>query len=247
MGFPKGKELVRIFLEEVNKYPEFVIASDSNPLKLLFNGRAFVLFFKCISYAGKPYPLNTTRAQLPYRDEFKSLENNEIFLFLGFDIDNDLYVCWDPVKTRSRLNQKSYVSFFCRKSLQDSVAEGEIKKGRLTNGDSYVLFKRTDTCSFFEMIDLNFPGLKLPQDEPQPIEEIIAATEPIEGFLDDIETDTSVQLIIDQLASQGQSKLSIVAACMNSFGTYYDKMRFIDWAKIVERYLDKLNNSGLNG
>lgn len=246
MGFPKGKELVRIFLEEIKKYPEFVILSESNPLRLLFNGRAFMLYFKCVSYAGNPYPLNTTRAQLPFREEFKSLENNEVFLFLGYDVDNDLFVCWDPIKTRSRLNQKSYVSFFCRKALQDSVAEGEIKRGRLTNGDSYVLFKRSDTCSFFEMLDLSFPGLKQTGDILQLSDEIIEATEPVDGFLDDIETDSSVQLIVDQLVSQGQSQLAIVAACMNSFGSYYDRMRFIDWAKVVEHYLDKLNNSGLD-
>ena len=247
MGFPKGKELVRIFLEDVHKYPDFVITSESNPLRLLFNGRAFMLYFKCISYAGSPYPLNTTRAQLPYKEEFKSLEDSEVFLFLGYDVDNDLYICWDPVKTRSRLNQKSYVSFFCRKSLQDSVAEGEIKKGLLSNGDSYVLFKRPNIRSFFEMLDHNFSGLKLSPGQSKSSDEKIEATEPREIILDEIETDSSVQLMIDQLASQGQSKLPIIAACMNSFGSYYNKMTFIDWAKIVERYLDKLNHTGLNG
>ena len=238
MSYPKGKELVRIFLDGIIQYPEFKILGESNPLRIEFNGRAFMLFFKCISYAGNPYPLNTTRAQLPYREEFNSLADNEVFLFLGYDTVNDLYVCWEPNKTRSRLNQKAYVSFFCRQSLQDSVTNGEIKSGRLTNGDAYVLFKRADISSFFEMLELNFPGIKL-NETPLQISTIpLSATEPVEGFLDDMETDSSVQLTVDQLIAEGRSKLSIVSECMNTFGSYYYKMRFIDWAKVVEHYLD---------
>ena len=205
-----------------------------------------MLFFKCISYAGNPYPMNTTRAQLPCHDDFNSISENEVFLFLGYDVDNDLYVCWDPIKTRSRLNQKSYVSFFCRKSLQDSVTEGEIKTGRLTNGDSYVLFKRTDVCSFFEMLELNFPGLRVKNVDIPDIEEPVLATEPVEGFLDEIETDSSVQLMVDQLISEAKTKLAIVSECMNTFGAYYYKMRFIDWANVVEKYIDTILDPDLH-
>ena len=238
MSYPKGKELVRIFLDGIKQYPEFKVLSDLNPLRIEFNGRAFMLFFKCITYAGNPYPINTTRAQLPYREDFNTLLDSEVFLFLGYDTVNDLYVCWEPNKTRTRLNQKSYVSFFCRQSLQDSVTSGEIKSGRLTNGDAYVLFKRSDISSFFEMLDLNFPGIKQNEKPSQILTIPISATEPIEGFLDDLETDSSVQLTVDQLIAEGRSKLSIVSECMNTFGSYYYKMRFIDWAKVVERYLD---------
>ena len=237
MEYPKGKQLVSIFLDAIKQYPEFTTQSVSNPLRLHFNGVAYVLFFKCISYAGNPYPKNTTRAQLPFREEFNHILPDEVFLFLGYDVDNDLYVCWDPNKTRTRLNQRSYVSFFCRQSLQDSVTEGEIQHGRLTNGDLYVLFKRSDVCSFFEMIGLHFPGIvgsSPKQDDIQPTNQ---TTEQIDGFLDDINSDVSLQLIVDQLLSEGLSKLEIVSTCMNKYGMYYHKMRFIDWAKVVDKYL----------
>jgi hypothetical protein len=239
MAFPKGKELVNIFLDGIHDYPEFQVQSNSNPLRLSFNGQSFMVFFKCISYAGNPYPKNTTRAQLPFREEFNTLNKDELFLFLGYDTENDLYVCWDPTKTRARLNQKSYVSFFCRKSLQDSVVEGEIKNGRLTNGDEYVLFKRSDTSSFFEMIGLHFPNIK--KSETEVIETLpINATEPVEGFLDDISSDSGVQLLVDQLISQNRSKLDIVSECMNSYGSYFYRMRFIDWARVIDRYINYL-------
>jgi hypothetical protein len=237
MEYPKGKQLVSIFLDAIKPYPEFVAQGISNPLRLHFNGIAYVLFFKCVSYAGHPYPLNTTRAQLPYREEFNHILPNEVFLFLGYDVDNDLYVCWDPNKTRSRLNQKSYVSFFCRKSLQDSVTEGDIQHGRLTNGDLYVLFKRSDVCSFFEMIGLHFPGLTDNSTKQVVTPQVDQSTEQVEGFLDDINSDVSLQLIVDQLLSEGRSKLEIVSTCMNTYGAYYHNMRFIDWANVVDKYL----------
>lgn len=241
MSFPKGKELVTIFLDGLRPYPEFRVLSESNPLRIEFDGRAFMIFLKCISYAGKPYPSNTTRAQLPFKEEFNSLKENELFLFLGYDVDNDLYVCWDPMKTRLRLNLRSYVSFFCRKSLQDSVLVGEIKTGRLTNGDTYVLFKRSDICSFFEMLELHFPNLRTHKEIKSLIGE--TTTETIEGYLDEIETDSSVQLMVDQFIAEGGTKLAIVSSCMNEFGTYYNKMRFIDWAKVVENYLGHILDS----
>lgn len=236
MAFPKGKELVNIFLDGIQNYPEFHVQSNSNPLRLTFSGRSFMVFFKCISYAGNPYPKNTTRAQLPRREEFDSLRKDELFLFLGYDTENDLYVCWDPAKTRLRLNQKAYVSFFCRKSLQDCVVDGELKNGLLTNGDKYVLFKRSDISSFFEMIELHFPTIKSTA-EVEKIETLpLEATEPVEGYLDDIISDSGVQLLVDQLLSQNLPKLDIVSECMNSYGTYYYKMRFIDWARLIDRH-----------
>ncbi len=238
MSFPRGKKLVQYFLDGIIRYPEFKVLKESNPLILQFNGKKYMLFFKCISYAGNPYPENTTRAQLPYNESFNALTDDVVFLFLGYDVSNDLYVCWDPIKTRSRLNQKTYVSFFCRKSLQDNLEEGEIKTGRLSNGDAYVLFKRTDICSFFEMIELSFPGLLMKNDKVQDVGANRPVTESIEGYLDDLRTDQSVQLLVDQLISEGKSKLTIVSECMNTFGSYYYNMRFADWANVVKYYLD---------
>lgn len=240
MPFPKGTELVKVFLEGIESYPEFQVQNNTNPLKLTFNGRSFMLFFKCISYAGNPYPKNTTRAQLPRRPEFDNLNSSDLFLFLGYDTVNDLYVCWDPVKTKARLNQKAYVSFFCRKSLQDSVVEGEIKNGRLTNGDEYVLFKRSDISSFFEMLELHFPQIGDTKTRAGIVSIPIKAIEPVEGFLDDIGEDSGVKLFVDQLYSNNKTKLFIVSECMNEYGSYYYRMRFIDWANIINKYITNL-------
>ena len=235
MLYPNGPQLVDRFLESLSSYQEFEVVSKANPLKITFNGKTYVIYFKCVSYAGNPYPKNTTRAQLPKREEFNSILDTDIFFFFGYDVENDLYVCWDPIKTRSRLNQKSYVSFFSRQSLQDSVKPGEIKVGKLTNGDVYVLFKREDVCSFFEMYELHFSIRKDPTTSMYLVNSVQSENL---AFLDDIGTDDSVKLFIDELLSTCKhSKLEIVSACMNNFGAFFKVMRFIDWANLISAYM----------
>ncbi|MFQ9811009.1 MAG: hypothetical protein ACLRYB_17065, partial [Segatella copri] len=44
---------------------------------------------------------------MPSRPEFETAKNSKVpFLFLGYDMDNDLYVCWEPEKVKKRLNKK---------------------------------------------------------------------------------------------------------------------------------------------
>lgn len=235
MLYPNGPQLVNRFLESLSGYQEFEVVSKANPLKITFNGNTYVIYFKCVSYAGNPYPKNTTRAQLPKREEFNSILDTDIFFFFGYDVENDLYVCWDPIKTRSRLNQKSYVSFFSRQSLQDSVTPGEVKVAKLTNGDVYVLFKREDVCSFFEMYELHF---SIRKESPTSMSLVNSAQSENLAFLDDIGTDDSVKLFVDELLSTCKhSKLEIISACMNNFGAFYKDMRFIDWANLVSAYM----------
>lgn len=239
MNFPKGAKLSQIFIDSISDYPEFLIENNGNPLSLKFNNQGYMVFFKCISYAGNPYPENTTRAQLPMRKEFDLLPPRYRFLFLGYDVENDLYVCWDPNKTRSRLNQKSYVSFFCRKNLQDSCTAGEIKEGRLTNGDKFVLFKRSDIPSFFEMIELHFPSLAEEEKVEMPKLSYQIEDQPQAGILEDVVQDKSIELLIDSLCAKGKTeKLRIVSECMNNYGSYYYNMKFIDWANIIQHYLE---------
>ena len=89
------------------------------------------------------------------------------------------------------------------------------------------------------MIRLHFPNIK--KSETEVIETLpINATEPVEGFLDDISSDSGVQLLVDQLISQNRSKLDIVSECMNSYGSYFYRMRFIDRARVIDRYINYL-------
>lgn len=231
--YPKSRELIEVFLSGLNE--GFSSIEKSEVLRFVFNDSKYVAYFKCVSYAGTPYPLNTTRAQLPQREEFDKIEIDERFLFIGYDVDNDVFVCWDPIKAKSRLNKKSYVSFFCRQNIQDSVTAGNIVEARLTNGDVYVLFKRSDIPRFFEMIEIHFPNLLKTESDKDESDEDVSNSE-IEGRLGDVNDDEMVKAFVDEMLISQKSHLTIVSECSNAFGAAYPRMLFKEWNDIVKKY-----------
>lgn len=178
------------------------------------------------------------RAQLPRRDSFDAIKESDVpFLFIGYDVDNDVYVCWEPSKVKPRLNKKTYVSFYSRLSIQESVVEGEIREEVLTNGDKFVLFKSADILSFFQMIDQHFAELKkngegFMASEPP----VLLKGKEVVGKILDINDDDSLKLLVDSM--KDESRLKIMSACMNEFGEYYFKMSLIDWNKVISKYLN---------
>lgn len=222
----------------------------NNPIQLIHQGIIYNIYLKNISHAGKPYPENQTRAQLPKHQSFDRIKNsNERFLFLGYAKDSDVFVCWDPIKAKSRLNNRDYVSFFSRKSLQDSTEEGDLKKATLTNGDVFVIFKRVDFEAFLNTIEQFFPDIC-------PNETIVAT--PVEtptqcatdlklpsendviGILTQIENDPSIQILVESLFYTGQSAIGISAKVMNQYSANYPNMQFKDWGKVIRKYIEKL-------
>jgi hypothetical protein len=231
--YPKSKELINIFLSGLNE--NFSSIEKSEVLRFTFNGSKYVAYFKCVSYAGTPYPLNTTRAQLPQREEFNRIESDEKFLFIGYDVDNDVFVCWDPIKAKSRLNKKSYVSFFCRQNIQDSVTAGNVVEAHLTNGDVYVLFKKCDIPRFFEMIEIHFPDLQKDESNNDESDEDVSNSE-VEGRLGNVCDDEMVKAFVDEMLVAKKSHLTIVSECSNAFGAAYPGMLFKEWNDIVKKY-----------
>lgn len=115
----------------------------------------------------------------------------------------------------------------------------------LTNGDKFVLFKRIDAVSFFQMIDTHFEELKhneqdggVVQEEVRHGDEHKMQGEEVQGRIMNVEEDSSVQLKVDSMRSDN-SCLKIVAECMNEFSSYYPKMSFRDWSKVIEKYLSQ--------
>ena len=214
---------------------DIVIISDNGLIHLEVKGRDFYLYIKSLTYAGNPYPLNTTRAQLPKRDEFNGIkESDEIFLFLGYDEINEVFACWDPLRTKKRLNEKQYVSFFSRLNLQESVKPGEFIPASLQNDYKYVIFRLNDLSTFLLNIEKFFPDLIT--NSP-----IISISEESQGILTSVENDKSVQLFIDESSNQDEniSTLKLISGCYNEFGEYYYRMKLKDWSNIINIYLLK--------
>ena len=236
--YPKGEELAKSFLNTLKNYPNFEIISQSDVCHIRIDNNEYFLYFKCVTHEGKPYPLERQRAQLPKRESFEAIKKSIVpFLFIGYDVDNDVYICWEPSKVKPRLNKKTYVSFYSRLSIQRNVVEGEIKENILTNGDKFVLFKSADILSFFQNIDDYFLELKKDEKIGLVAEPFLddRGSKKIDGKILDINEDESLKLLIDSM--KDESRLKIMSVCMNEFGEYYTKMSLSDWHKVIREYL----------
>lgn len=241
--YPKGKVLMEMFVAAIGGYDGFEVISQDVVCEFKFDGKRYYSYFKCISHEGNPYPLEHQRAQLPQRGEFDEIKQSSIpFLFMGYDVDNDVFVCWEPHKIKPRLNRKSYVSFYSRLSAQQSVVEGKIKEEVLTNGDKFVLFKRVDVIPFLQMIDTHFPELRAADEkipmvkEEEPIKEVIQKGVNLQGRIINVNEDAAIKLLVDSF-SEDTPTLTIVGECMNQYGQFYNKMQFSDWGKLIRSYL----------
>lgn len=240
ISYPKGKALIELFIKTFDNYPGFEVLEKGTICLFKFDGDLFYAYFKCVTHEGNPYPLEHQRAQLPQRPEFDKIIESEIpFLFIGYDVANDVYVCWEPEKVKSRLNKKSYVSFYSRLSAQENVLEGKVQEERLTNGDKFILFKRTDIISFLKMINTHFPELAANNAGSQRAEVVtsVGLSQDIQGRLMSIEDDISVKLLVDSFFAENAPRLAIIGECMSQYGEYYDRMSFADWGRIVRGYL----------
>ena len=240
-NYPNGKKLAKIFLDTIRNYPGLKIVTEDIVSHIILDDVEFYFYCKNVTHEGNPYPLENRRAQLPRRKEFNDIKvSDAIFLFLGYDQENDVFVCWEPDKVKARLNNKTYVSFYSRLSIQQGIVEGEIKEEILSNGDKFVLFKRCDTISFFNMLDVHFPNIKNIEETP------VTALPPkkkktvVEGRILNIEDDISIKLLVDDLFTKNHSQLEIISACMNEFYPFYPKMSLVDWNKIVKNYINQL-------
>ena len=189
------------------------------------------VYIKCISHEGSPWPLECQRAQLPIKQEFDKIKNNSIpFIFLGYDQDNNVYVCWNPSNVKPRLNQKSSVSFHSRLSFQQNVKEGCIEEKYLTNGDKIVLFKRNDIIRFFKNIGTYFEGIDTTMGKENRI--VLKSNHKLLNLKDDLEVWNNVS------NSPITSILGLTKDCAEKYQTRYNEMSFSDWYSLVESFLD---------
>lgn len=147
-------QLLRVVLETSS---DFRYISGVQPFFMEFADECYHVYVKNVSSAYFEDRGSTTRAQLPIRPEFDEIKRSPYpFIFLGYDADNDVCICWDYHIAKQRLNAANSVSFYSRRFFQEEVKRGEFLRKTLKNGDRPVFFKRKDIVSFFEQIDTFF-------------------------------------------------------------------------------------------
>ncbi len=150
--------LLQLMLDVLGKTSRFTYIEGIQPFLMSFDGLEYYVYVKNLSSAYFKDRPDTTRAQLPIKDEFDKIKSSTIpFVFLGYDQDNDVLVCWNYHTAKERLNVAKSVSFYSRQFFQDEVSSGELMRKTLKNGDEPILFKRKDLVDFFSQIESFFP------------------------------------------------------------------------------------------
>jgi hypothetical protein len=219
--------LLLLIKEVMEESPDFLYIEGVQPFLISFKNKNYYIYVKNLSSAYFKDRPDTTRAQLPIKEEFDRIKNSPTpFIFLGYDYTNDVLVCWNFHIVKERLNEKKSVSFYSRQFFQDEVSSGTFLRKRLKNGDEPILFKRKDLIDFFNRVETFFPTENVSNIEDG--KSIIS-----EGKLLEI-TDEDV---IAQLKPLIKTKHTLKALRVLSdiYGKRFPNMKLKDWQNLIKK------------
>jgi hypothetical protein len=225
------KELKIKFIEALNGVDGFSY-EDGNPFIIKIGSNRYFVFLKNISPAYFKNSPDVTRIQLPSSKHFAKVFRSTLpFIILGYDVDNDTVVSWNPKKVKERLNVKGNVSLYSRNSLQENIKVGEFKSGFLSNGEKIILFNRELLPEFFETWHKLFRKNEHSFDD----EEISEVSEPVEEYATDKLYEIRDRSLIAELKPllKKNRVLEAVEICTKRYGNKYKNMNFKDWFKLV--------------
>jgi hypothetical protein len=225
-----AKELKIKFVETLNDIKSYSY-DEGNPFLIKIYEQKYFVFLKNLSPAYFKNSPDITRVQLPFSDHFDKIFKAKIpFIILGYDVDNDIMVSWNPSKTKDRLNAKSNVSLYSRNSLQSNIMQDEFKSGMLSNGEKIILFRRENLDMFFKKLPILF------MDNQIEIKvNVDAVSEPIEVLNPDkLKKITDIYLLdlIIPLLEKNRV-LEAVEVCTNYYKNKFPKMSFKDWFELI--------------
>lgn len=227
-----AKDLKIRFIEALNGVDGFSY-EDGNPFMIKIGVNRYFVFLKNVSSAYFKNQPDITRVQLPASEQYsKVFRANIPFIILGYDVDHDTVISWNPNRVKQRLNVKGNVSLYSRNSLQENVRAGEFKSGYLSNGERIILFNRKMLPKFFESWnrlfrknELGFGKEKV--EEPAHCEEEEFSTDKLYEI-----RDRSLIAELKPLLKKNRV-LEAVEICSKRYGNKYKSMNFKDWFKVV--------------
>lgn len=225
--------LLQLMLNVFEAAPDFVYKNGIQPFLMEIGGREFYIYVKNLSSAYFKTRPDTTRAQLPVREDFEEIKLSAIpFVFLGYDSVNDVIVCWNYHTAKQRLNERKSVSFYSRSYFQEEVVSGEFLRKELKNGDTPVLFKRKDIITFFRSID-SFFGKPTGSED---VKDII-----VDGKINNITDKTLLQKLKPLLNTDTPHTLEAIKVTQQYYGDL-PQMKFRDWANLVKNVQFSVSN-----
>lgn len=235
-----AKDLKIKFIECLNELDEFSY-EDGNPFLIKIGTKQYFIFLKNLSPAYFKNSPDVTRVQLPYSDHFSKIFKADIpFIILGYDVDTDTVVSWNPEKIKERLNAKSNVSLYSRYSLQAQVKDNEFKFGYLTNGEKIVSFKRDNLINFFDSVKDLFNDKQVIKNPTL----VKTVNEPTVEIVANRLFDITDKILLQQLKPllKKNQVLQAVEITSKYYTGKYKNMAFKDWYKIVSDIYKKMNS-----
>lgn len=227
-----AKDLKLKFVEVLNEISSFKYY-EGNPFLIRIYGNDFYVFLKNLSPAYFKNSPDVTRIQLPYSDHFKLISQQEKpFIILGFDIDNDVFVAWNPDQIKKRLNYKQNVSLYSRNSFQSNVNLIEFFFGTLSNEEKIVLFKRNLLPEYFQKYKSLF--------DYRTIDRMVQNNDFDSDKLHSINETFVIEKLKPLLIRN--KLLEGIEFCNNYYKEAYPKMTFRDWYKLVNDIYTELTN-----
>ena len=151
-----GKKKIKALLEEqLNHSSCHYSIGGENPMLLFIEDRVFTIFLKPIGDVCYENGNESTRVQLPKRDYFDKIKvSKQPFLLMGFDLENSVFVVWNPSNTKERLNTKKNLSFYCRLSTQREAKRKQLPvRCNLSNGEFVWVVPMTFIAEFLMYIE----------------------------------------------------------------------------------------------
>jgi hypothetical protein len=234
-----AKELKIKFIETLSELQGFSY-EEGNPFLIKINSKRYFIFLKNLSPAYFKNSPDVTRVQLPYSPHFSKIFKADIpFIILGYDVDNDTVVCWNPKKVKERLNAKSNVSLYSRESLQSRVKPNEFKSGFLSNGEKIIIFKRESLTFFFDNV------LALFKEKRGSIVDVETevVTDPVTDYVSEKLFELKDKLLLQEIKPllKKNKVLEAVEICTTFYKGKYKAMTFKDWFKLVNKHYQKIN------
>lgn len=223
--------LLELMVSELKHSKKFEYISGIQPFQMRYADISYFVYVKNLSSAYFKDRPDTTRAQLPIKEEFEEIKNSPYrFVFLGYDSCNDVLVCWNYNVAKSRLNEKKSVSFYSRKEFQERVSDGEFVRLKLKNGDEPILFKRTSIIDFFEKIDEFFAN-----DYLEGNTSTLNNPSTIDGKILKIEDEDLLERLRPLVKVSSPHTLEAIRIAEQYYKGKYPKMRMRDWLSLVKK------------
>ena len=227
------EEIRRSLVRSFEGISGFVSIAGNNPFLLRCAHQQYFLYVKRLSSAYFKDRPDTTRAQLPKLEIFDTIkQSNHKFLFLGYDVENGVYACWNYHKVKMRLNEKKSVSFYSRLSAQRKVKRGEFLRLTLKNGDEPVLFKCEDVAIFVDKINFFFPNSGSRRIHAE--EERLVAEECRDGKLGRIVDAALLSRLRPLLNVSCPHTLEAISMLEAYYAKRYAKMEMRDWLSLIK-------------